>query len=77
MVCKACGTSFEPKHPKRARFCSGRCRVTAWRAEKERTSVRHALEERANRDRKVLELVAEAERAIQKARRILPGEIQE
>ncbi len=60
MVCKACGTSFEPKHPKRAKFCSARCRVIAWRAEKERTSVRHALEERANRDCKVRNLLEEA-----------------
>ncbi len=64
MVCKACGTSFQPRHPKRAKFCSGRCRVTFWRVEKERTSVRHALEERANRDRKVRDLLEEALEAL-------------
>ena len=46
MVCKACGTSFEPKHPKRAKFCSARCRVIAWRAEKEAEAIERAFAER-------------------------------
>ncbi len=44
MVCKACGTSFEPKHPGRAVFCSGRCRVNAWRARKVQEAVEKAVE---------------------------------
>ena len=46
MVCKACGTPFEPRHPTRAKFCSGRCRVIAWRSEREREAVERALAER-------------------------------
>ncbi len=46
MVCKQCGTLFETKHPKRAKFCSGRCRVVAWRSEREAEAVERALAER-------------------------------
>ena len=53
MVCKHCGTSFEPRHPSRAVFCSGRCRVIAWRARKVQeavdTAVKAALADAAPR----------------------------
>jgi predicted nucleic acid-binding Zn ribbon protein len=28
-TCEVCGTAFTPGHP-RGRFCSGKCRSTAW-----------------------------------------------
>ncbi len=55
MVCKACGTSSEPKHPKRAKFCSARCRVIVWRAEREAKAIERAL---AERDHRLQSLVA-------------------
>ncbi len=55
MVCKACGTSFEPRHPTRAKFCSARCRVIAWRSEREAEAVERALAEREDQVRRLLE----------------------
>ncbi len=61
MVCKACGTSFEPRLPTMAKFCSARCRVVAWRSERERAAVERAL---AERERGLWGLLKEAVRLL-------------
>ena len=67
MVCKACGTSFEPRHPTRAKFCSARCRVIAWRSEREAKAIERALAEREDQVRQLLK----------EAVRLLAGEAQD
>jgi hypothetical protein len=51
MICQPCGKVFIPKHP-RGRFCSPRCRATAWQQ-------RQAQVQR-ERDAKVRVLLGEA-----------------
>lgn len=68
MRCESCGTGFEPKH-RRGRFCSGRCRVAAWR-QREREEARAPLE------RVLRVLVARAEElvvAVEEAKAALVG----
>lgn len=48
MRCESCGTAFEPRHPK-ARFCSDKCRASAWKARRE-----EAQDERDRRVRALL-----------------------
>ena len=55
MLCKTCGTTFEPKRGE-GRFCSNRCRAKAWREQ---------------RGRDLTAALDEAERALRKVRRAL------
>lgn len=52
-ACFGCGAPFEAKTA-RAKFCSGRCRVRAWKTQREREAV---LADRADRDRRLQSLV--------------------
>ncbi|MCZ6550949.1 MAG: DUF2116 family Zn-ribbon domain-containing protein [candidate division NC10 bacterium] len=61
MLCATCGTPFELKRPE-GRFCSDKCRATAWRK---------------RRDHMVVAALGEIEEALRKARHIISGEAQD
>lgn len=63
--CETCKADFQPRHP-RARFCSGRCRVAAWKRRREAAA-------RAPLERALRDLLERLEEALEAAREVLTG----
>lgn len=65
MICQPCGKVFIPKHP-RGRFCSPRCRATAWQQRQAQAQV--------DRDANIRLHVREAMGRLNEALRLLEPE---